>query len=180
MKKEPQPIVKLDEDDLRKLAVQILNISHVTIQCDDAHEVDQLCVLISEVEKLPKNYAIRFLIHIIHVQQLQLANAEIKYDETNPFKEMVKFQHIISYLKSFPTEEDNETVMEEPKKNFNGLLPCPFCGSNSLLLFAQPSKDKSLTWNRIMHDSSVPCGISMIHEDVEQLKKDWNNRQTKP
>ena len=67
---------------------------------------------------------------------------------------------------------------DQAKNNFNGLLPCPFCGSNDLLLFAQPSKDGSITWSTIMHRSNVPCAVSMIHSDVEQLKKDWNKRHS--
>lgn len=97
-----------------------------------------------------------------------------------------EINYVINFMwKIIPLSEGiqilKEMVGEESKEyNESGLLPCPFCGSSELLLFAEPSKDKSITWHKIIHISSIPCGISMIHSDAEQLKKDWNKRQPKP
>jgi len=72
----------------------IMDIDHIGVQCDDIHKCEQQHQAILAVDKLDKHDAIRLLFHIIHVQQLQLANAKIDFDETNPFKDMVNFDNI--------------------------------------------------------------------------------------
>jgi hypothetical protein len=86
------------KEDYQKIANMIMDIDHVGVQCDDIHKCEQKHQAILAVDKLDKHEAIRLLVHVIHVQQLQLANAKIEFDETNPFKDMVDFDNIDSYV----------------------------------------------------------------------------------
>jgi hypothetical protein len=83
---------------LQKIANAIMNIDHVGVQCDDIHKCEEKHQAILLVDKLDKHEAIRLLFHIIHVQQLQLANATIVLDETNPFKDMINFDAVENYI----------------------------------------------------------------------------------
>lgn len=87
------------KEEYQKIAIKIMGIDHVGVQCDDIHKCEQKHQAILAVDKLDKYEAIRLLVHVIHVQQLQLANAKIEFDAENPFKEMVNFLHIEEYVK---------------------------------------------------------------------------------
>jgi hypothetical protein len=88
----------ITKEDYQKIANKIMDIDHVGVQCDDIHKCEQKHQAILAVDKLDKHEAIRLLVHVIHVQQLQLANAKIEFDEENPFKDMVNFNHIDNYV----------------------------------------------------------------------------------
>jgi hypothetical protein len=88
----------MSKETLQKIANAIMNIDHVGVQCDDIHKCEQKHQAILLVDKLDKHEAIRLLFHVIHVQQLQLANATIVLDETNPFKDMTNFDCIDHYI----------------------------------------------------------------------------------
>ena len=47
-----------------------------------------------------------------------------------------------------------------------------------MVIHSEPSKDKSITWHRILHPPETPCGISLIHEDRNKLIDAWNSRPT--
>lgn len=85
--------------EFQKIANMVMNIDHIGVQCDDIHKCEDMHQTILTLDKLEKHDAIRLLVHVIHVQQLQLANAEIEYDIYNPFKEMVNFDCIDHYVK---------------------------------------------------------------------------------
>ena len=87
------------KEEYQKIANKIMGIDHVGVQCDDIHKCEQKHQAILAVDELDKYEAIRLLVHVIHVQQLQLANAKIEFDAENPFKEMVNFLHIEEYVK---------------------------------------------------------------------------------
>jgi hypothetical protein len=88
--------MKLQE--LQQIANMVMSIDHIGVQSDDIHKCEQKHQAILAIDKMDKHDAIRLLMHIIHVQQLQLAFAKIEFDETNPFKDMVNFKHIDSYI----------------------------------------------------------------------------------
>lgn len=78
-----------------------MDINHVAVQCDDIHANEFLHQVILNLDKLDRYTSVRLLIHVIHVQQLQLANAEIRYDNDNPFKNMTDFEYIDSVVKNY-------------------------------------------------------------------------------
>jgi hypothetical protein len=86
------------KEEFQKIAKLIMDIDHVGVQSDHIHKCEQKHQAILAVDKLDKYEAIRLLVHVIHVQQLQLANAKIEFDEENPFKDMVNFTYIDSYV----------------------------------------------------------------------------------
>jgi hypothetical protein len=96
----------IKKEEYQKIAKQVIDIDHVGVQCDDIHKCEQKHQAILAVDKLDKHEAIRLLVHVIHVQQLQLANAKIEFDQQNPFKDMVNFDYIDSYV------SDNSPDME--------------------------------------------------------------------
>ncbi len=92
--------------DLKRVANMVMNIDHVGVQCDNLFKCEEKHQAILALDKLDKHEAVRLLVHVIHVQQLQLANAKIEYDPTNPFKDMVNFDCIDSYVKSNSPDMD--------------------------------------------------------------------------
>jgi hypothetical protein len=86
------------KEKLQRIAKSVMTINHVGVQCDDIHHCENKHQTILALDKLDKHEAIRLLVHVIHVQQLQLAGAKIEFDATNPFKDMVNFNHIDSYV----------------------------------------------------------------------------------
>jgi hypothetical protein len=98
--------MKLEE--LQQIANMVMSIDHIGVQSDDIHKCEQKHQAILAIDKMDKHEAIRLLMHIIHVQQLQLAFSKIEFDESNPFKDMVNFKHIDSYIKCNST--DMETL----------------------------------------------------------------------
>jgi hypothetical protein len=93
---------------LRDIVFNILEIDHIACQCDDIHACNFKHQVILSLDKLNKHDVIRLLMHVIEVQQLSLANAEIKLDESNPFKDMDKFNYISSIIKT--NSPDMETL----------------------------------------------------------------------
>jgi hypothetical protein len=88
------------KEELQKIASMVMGIDHIGVQCDDVHRCEEKHQAILAIDKLDKHDAIRLLVHIIHVQQLQLAGAKIVFDEENPFRDMVNFNHIDQYVRS--------------------------------------------------------------------------------
>jgi len=91
----------MKEDELKKIAKLIMSIDHVGVQTDSVISCNGMEEVISILDSMDKESAIRLLIHIIHVQQLQLLDAEIKYNNDNPFKDMVDFKHIGQYITNY-------------------------------------------------------------------------------
>jgi hypothetical protein len=87
--------------ELQDLCKRIMGLDHMGVQCDNIHYCEEMHQTIRELDKMDKHEAIRLLMHVIHVQQLQLVGAEVKYDEQNPFLDMVKFDYIKVYINSF-------------------------------------------------------------------------------
>ena len=57
------------------------------------------------------------------------------------------------------------------------LLDCPFCGGNKDLHIAEKySRDKTITWYRILHGPQNRCSVSMIDSDKNELIERWNIR----
>lgn len=79
-----------------------MRLDHMGVQCDDIHRCEEMHQTIRAIDKMDKHEAIRLLMHVIHVQQLQLVGAKIEYDAENPFKDMVDFKYITDNVKSFP------------------------------------------------------------------------------
>lgn len=88
----------MEKTELQKIANEIMNLDHFGIQCDDIHRCEIKHQLILKLDKMSNHTAIRLLMHVIHVQQLQLLEADIEYDNNNPFKDMVNFEHIDVYV----------------------------------------------------------------------------------
>jgi hypothetical protein len=82
------------KEEYQRIANMIMDIDHVGVQCDDIHKNEHMHQTILATDKLDKHEAIRLLFHVIQVQQLQLANAKIEFDEENPFNHMVNFKYI--------------------------------------------------------------------------------------
>lgn len=96
------------EENLRKIANMVMNIDHVGAQCDDMHSCEHMHQTILALDKLDRHDAVRLLMHVIHVQQLQIADSTIKIDPTNPFGDMVHFNNIEFYVNS--NSPDMETL----------------------------------------------------------------------
>jgi len=77
----------------------VMGINHVGVQGDDPMYCEHKHQAILQLDKMDKNDAIRLLVHIIHVQQLQIVDAEIKYTDDNPFRDMINFEHVEEALK---------------------------------------------------------------------------------
>ncbi len=89
----------MELENLKQIANMIMAIDHVGMQADDIYKCEHGHQAILALDKLDKHVAVRLLMHIIHVQQLQLCDANIEYSQTNPFKDMVNFDYIDSYIK---------------------------------------------------------------------------------
>lgn len=96
------------KEQYQKIAKSVMAINHMGVQCDNIHDCENKHITILALDKLDKHEAIRLLIHVIHVQQLQLVGAKIEYDEENPFNDMDDFEHITSYVSS--NSPDMETL----------------------------------------------------------------------
>ena len=96
----------MNKEKLQLIAKSVMSINHVGVQCDDIHHCENTHQTILALDKLDKHEAIRLLVHVIHVQQLQLANAKIEFDESNTFKDMVNFNNIDSYVRSYSPDLD--------------------------------------------------------------------------
>ena len=90
------------------LCKKIMGLNNIGVQCDNIHDCEEMHQTIRLVDKMDRHEAVRLLMHVIHVQQLQLVSAEIKYDEQNPFKDMVNFNYVESILNNFSA--DMETL----------------------------------------------------------------------
>ena len=89
----------METKDLQTMAQMVMEINHVGVQTDEPNYCFHKHEVIMRLDKMDRHEAVRLLIHVIHVQQLQLAGAKIEYDETNPFEDMVKFEHISENVK---------------------------------------------------------------------------------
>ena len=98
--------MKSTAGELKELARKIMALNHVNIQCDDIHNCEEKHQAILSLDKLDRYEAIRLLMHVIHVQQLELAGATVILDPENPFRDMSKFEHIADYVHKFnsPTQ----------------------------------------------------------------------------
>lgn len=96
---EQNPMLCAGLSEFQKIAQMVMSIDHIGVQCDNIHKCEEKHHVILTLDKLEKHDAIRLLIHVIHVQQLQLAGAKIEYDIDNPFKDMVNFKFIDDYVK---------------------------------------------------------------------------------
>ncbi len=73
--------------------------------------------------------------------------------------------------------KDSKNLAEnQPLPQGAVMRSCPFCGSNELHFFEEPSRDKTVTWHRIQHSATNPCSISMMDSNKENLIKMWNAR----
>lgn len=90
----------------KELCKKILTINHIGVQCDNIHDCEEMHQTIKLLDNMDKHDAIRLLMHVIHVQELQLIGADVKYDEENPFKDMVEFECMETYIKSFSPNLD--------------------------------------------------------------------------
>lgn len=88
-----------NKKELQRIANMFMDIDHMGVQSDNIHKCEQQHQAILAADKLDKHEAIRLLSHIIHVQQLQLVNAKIEYDEMSPFRDMVNFNYIDRVVK---------------------------------------------------------------------------------
>jgi hypothetical protein len=91
--------MNLNKEELQSLCKSIMMINHEGVQCDDIHNCEYAHQLILKLDKMEHHDAIRLLMHIIEVQNLQYAGAKIEFDEENPFKDMDKFLYIDEVLK---------------------------------------------------------------------------------
>jgi hypothetical protein len=53
---------------------------------------------------------------------------------------------------------------------------CPFCGSDVLNIHEEPSRDKTITWYRILHNATNECSVSMLGSNKNNLIERWNSR----
>ena len=90
--------------DLKEICHKVMTLNHIGVQCDNIIDCENMHQVIRILDKIDSHIAIRLLMHIIHVQELQLLNAKIEYDGENPFRDMVKFEFINEYVKSFSPE----------------------------------------------------------------------------
>lgn len=101
-----EQVKKQTKTNLQKLCKRIMHLDHIAVQCDHLLACEEMHQTIKEVDKLDKNEAVRLLMHVIHVQQLQLAGAEIKYSEDTPFKDMVEFTGIETSVRSYSPNKE--------------------------------------------------------------------------
>jgi hypothetical protein len=94
------------EGSLKDLCKRIMGLNHMGVQSNHIHYCEQMHETILELDKLSKHEAVRLLMHVIHVQQLQLEGARLEYDPQNPFRDMVNFTHIDEYVKHFSPKMD--------------------------------------------------------------------------
>jgi hypothetical protein len=94
--------------ELKDLCKRIMALDHIGVQCDHIHKCEEMHQTIRELDKMDRHEAVRLLMHVIHVQQLQLVGAKIEYDNQNPFNDMVNFDYINDYVKNF--SPDMETL----------------------------------------------------------------------
>ena len=87
--------------ELQDLCKRIMGLNHMGVQADNIHNCEEMHQTIRLLDNMDRYEAIRLLMHVLHVQQLQLEGAEVKYDEQNPFLDMVKFDYIKVYINSF-------------------------------------------------------------------------------
>lgn len=97
-----------NEMKLQDLCKRIMDLNHIGIQSDDVYYCEEMHQTIKELDRMDKHEAIRLLMHVIHVQQLQLTDAKIEYDINNPFRDMVNFDYINDYVKNYSS--DMETL----------------------------------------------------------------------
>lgn len=90
----------------QRIAKSVMSINHIGVQCDDVHHCENKHQTILALDKLDKYEAIRLLVYVIHVQQLQLCDAEIVYNDNNPFRDMLNFEHIEEHVKCNSTDVD--------------------------------------------------------------------------
>jgi len=83
------------------LCKKIMGLNHMGVQFDNIHNCEEMHQTIRLLDKMDRHEAVRLLMHVIHAQQLQLVSAEIKYDEQNPFKDMVNFDYVEGILNNF-------------------------------------------------------------------------------
>ena len=89
----------MKKEELQKIANMVMSIDHVGVQCDDIHKCEEKHQAILALDKMDKYDAIRLLVHIIHVQQLQICDAKIELTQDNPFRDMVNFDFIDEQLR---------------------------------------------------------------------------------
>ena len=53
---------------------------------------------------------------------------------------------------------------------------CPFCGNDELYIHEEPSRDKTITWYKLLHGPTTVCSVSMLGSDFEELLRLWNRR----
>ena len=88
------------KDQLKKMANMVMDIDHMGVQCDNIHKCEEKHQAILQLDKLDRYDAVRLLMHIIEVQNLQLVGAKIDYDYLNPFQDMVYFEGVETYVNS--------------------------------------------------------------------------------
>lgn len=94
-------LIKKNKMELQDLCKRIMGLNHMGVQADNIHNCEEMHQTIRLLDNMDRYEAIRLLMHVLHVQQLQLEGAEVKYDEQNPFLDMVKFDYIKDYINSF-------------------------------------------------------------------------------
>lgn len=82
------------------------------------------------------------------------------------------------YLEELRKEISSIDFENEVMGNFKTekIKPCPFCGEDNLHFHKEPSNDKTITWYKIIHGPTVPCGVSMLDTNKDELIKKWNTR----
>ena|SRR3990167_7240984 len=69
---------------------------------------------------------------------------------------------------------------QKEAKNISSNLPvmrsCPFCGSDDLTIHEEPSRDKTITWYKILHPATSECSVSMLDSNKEKLIERWTKR----
>ena len=94
----------MNKQEMQDLAKKVMSLNHIGIQSDNIHYCEEMHQTLRELDKMERHDAVRLLMQVIHVQQLQLAGAKLEYNEHNPFKDMVNFNNIDSYVKSYSHE----------------------------------------------------------------------------
>lgn len=101
--------MKSTAEELKEIVNKVMALNHVGIQCDNIHNCEEKHQVILSLDKLDKHEAIRLLMHVIHVQQLQLAGATVILDPENPFLDMSKFEYIAEYVQK--SNSPNQTSL---------------------------------------------------------------------